>query len=526
MSTKVVKKKLTDLPVYTPNDTSSGSLHYREGGVDYQMPLNGLITTVQLGSDTGYTKIGGFFAGEGKESVGNGTASVFSRIQQRGGYDVVQGPNDPKGIVGFTFGGSNNRGSIIMDERGRIQTYAIKDNLVTAARVAVPYGELFGQGSNGWDGHIVHFPFPGGEDDSLHSSLVFLPRTDGGVDLWTRGPGGYGNFDVPYSAAKSVLARVTTTNDFTPAMVKCSVNYTSILGSVVWSPLFRIRTDTSGPAFVGIYMGGNVLGYGVYPYLIQATNISSTPTTATIKNAIRVTSLRDRGDTPYTGDNLTQFGYVYNSQENTLTVYSRDGARSDEATFFPWRYQTPTSSGIPRVTVYQNDNNYLTAEPAGIVYLDIAESLSSNTSIALNDGTIVKTTGAVLRVTNGIAASTKSPVRDSFKQNDAYSAINRGYAGLGIVSVTKTTTGTYSISGISTGTNSNAWKIKSPVTFGNSGLQQYVASIISDAGSTVVIEVRLVSWTYNSTTGVVTRTLGSLIDIPVDGWVDIHTTLQ
>ncbi len=58
MSTKVVKKKLTDLPVYTPDDTSSGSLHYREGTTDYQLPLSKLTLLGSLTSDDGFKLIG------------------------------------------------------------------------------------------------------------------------------------------------------------------------------------------------------------------------------------------------------------------------------------------------------------------------------------------------------------------------------------------------------------------------------------------------------------------------------------
>lgn len=48
MSTKVVKKKLTDLPAYTPTLESNGVFHYREGGVDSQYPISGLLTAAQM----------------------------------------------------------------------------------------------------------------------------------------------------------------------------------------------------------------------------------------------------------------------------------------------------------------------------------------------------------------------------------------------------------------------------------------------------------------------------------------------
>ncbi len=58
MSTKVVKKKLTDLPVYVQTTASSGSLHYREGNVDYQFPITSILTPISLGAVDGYKYIG------------------------------------------------------------------------------------------------------------------------------------------------------------------------------------------------------------------------------------------------------------------------------------------------------------------------------------------------------------------------------------------------------------------------------------------------------------------------------------
>lgn len=58
MSTKVVKKKLTDLPTYAPTTDSAGVLHYRENAADYQLPITSLITATQLIQSTGLQYIG------------------------------------------------------------------------------------------------------------------------------------------------------------------------------------------------------------------------------------------------------------------------------------------------------------------------------------------------------------------------------------------------------------------------------------------------------------------------------------
>lgn len=48
MVAREVTKKITDLPVYNASDANlSGGLHYREGGIDYQVPMTSFITATK-----------------------------------------------------------------------------------------------------------------------------------------------------------------------------------------------------------------------------------------------------------------------------------------------------------------------------------------------------------------------------------------------------------------------------------------------------------------------------------------------
>lgn len=44
-------------------------------------------------------------------------------------------PGDPAGVAGIVFGGPNNKAALVIDERGRIQTYAVVDGKLSAAQV-------------------------------------------------------------------------------------------------------------------------------------------------------------------------------------------------------------------------------------------------------------------------------------------------------------------------------------------------------------------------------------------------------
>ncbi|MGK3126472.1 hypothetical protein ACCY16_20395 [Candidatus Pantoea formicae] len=481
-----------------------------------------------LEKENGFELVGGFFAGEGKATTGSGTASVFDRAKQRGQFDIVQGVADPKGIAGITFGGPNNRGALIIDERGRLQTYAAKEGRPSAARVAIPFSEPYGQGVAGWNGSILRLPFAGAEDDTLHSSLIFLPKADGSADMYIAGPGQYTNYSAPYADARVVSPRVVTDKDLIPALMKGSVGSSDWISRTSWVKLFTINTGvrSAGPNFTGLYIAGGTLSESIYTYLIQCNDVFVTSLdTSSARHVLRITNLRDPADSRHGTADLTQFGYVYDTANKQFIVYARIAGRNEGATLIPLRYSDAGNSGVEKVIIHGTEEGPVTTEPQGIVYIETAWSLTSNTHVALNDGRVVNTAGAVVRLSDSIYAATRSPVQDSFQQNDNFSAINRGYAKTSKVAVSKTGTGKYTLTGTSTKNKNAAWKISNPVIAGGGGIQNLVASIESDSANTIEIGVRMVHYLYDSAKGTMTPTPGSYTDIPADSWVDIHTTL-
>lgn len=483
----------------------------------------------EIGKDTGFKLIGGFFAGEGKPVVGSGAASVFDRVKQRGQFDIVQGVSDPKGIAGLTFGGSDNRGALIIDERGRLQTYAAKEGKPTAARVAIPFSEPYGQGVAGWNGSILRLPFAGAEDDTLHSSLIFLPKADGSADMYIAGPGQFTDYGTPYADSAVVAARALTNKDLIAPLRQGNVQPTTWVSQPSWVTLFTLKTGVrnSGPNFTGLFISGGTLAESIYTYLIQCNDIFvSSLNSATAKHVLRITNLRDPSDYRHDSASLTQFGYVYSAVDHTLTVYAKIAARSEGATFIPLRYAEAGSSGEEKVVIDRSRDKQLTSEPEGIVYVETENSLTSNTYVPLNDGRVVKTSGAVIRISDAIANASRSPVQDAFKQNDNLSAVNRGYAQTGQFTATKEATGKYKITGASLVTKKSLWKISNPLIAGGAGIQNLAATIESEASDTIVIGIRTLKYSLNASEGSITASLGDYTDIPADSWVDIHTTLQ
>ncbi len=461
--------------------------------------------------------------------IGGEGSSLFDRLTQRGQYDLHQGFADPRGIAGITFGGKNNKGTITVDQRGRLQVYSVKDGVLTASRVAIPFTEGYGYGSNSKLGTITRFPVAGAEDDSQNSSLILLPQDDGSVKGYLAGPGLYTAYAVPESnAVKSLGKEIATIDQLPEALIFSSSNPTTWLSTSSWVKLVTVNNSQQGAVFSGLYSAGGGLSEAVGNYLIEMFSPSTNITTinsANLKTFVRITALRSRGDFRYPSG-LCSFGIVVDSTAGTTTLYAKLSNRSENSTLVPLRTTPDSSTGVFRVKIWNDKDSYVTVEPSGIIYTQIAESLTSNTTVTLNDGSCATTRGAVVRIANSMSSVTKSTIVGSeFQSNDTYSAINRGYAGLGTVTVTKPSTGKYVITGAKTPDNAE-WKIRSPMTAFGGGLQTLVATIESEVGNVITIGVRSVNYTANTTTGAVTVALGDYTDIPNDSWVDVHTNLN
>lgn len=459
------------------------------------------------------------------------TIDFWERIKTNGQFDLTARPNDPKGIAGIVFGGKNNKGALVIDQRGRLQTYAIKDGVMTASRMAIPVTEPYGYGAGSRLGSITRFPVSGAEDDTLSSSIIFLPQQDGSTKAYLAGPGLYTDYAAPFPDAVKRVAKEIVTSDLLPsALLNSSTNPTVWLSTESWLKLVTVNDAIQGSIFSGIYSAGSGLSEAVCTYLIEfqskPTNVT-TVNTNTLRYFLRVTSLRSRSDLRYSSG-LVRFGVVRDATSNTSTLYARLANRSENSSLIPLRADSPGSDGVAKVTINTTLNSYVTVEPSGIVYLPVNESLTTNTAVQLNNGTYAQTRGAVIRLTNNLSANTRGSFVTSgeFAANDTLSAINRGYGGLGTVTTARVSTGKYTITGASTGTSSVSWKITSPFGSFGSGIQNLVAVIESDVSNVITVGVRKILYTADTTTGAVTTSLGDYVDIPTDTWIDIHTTLN
>ena len=141
--------------------------------------------------------IGNFFSGEGEESVGDANQSVWERIFKRGEFEIHQMPGDPAGVAGIVFGGPNNKAALVIDERGRIQTYAVVDGKLSAAQVGTPIVQGTGYFNNGFEDKIVRFPSAGGESDDLTPGILITTNANGICDFFVVSPNQFNDLGYP-----------------------------------------------------------------------------------------------------------------------------------------------------------------------------------------------------------------------------------------------------------------------------------------------------------------------------------------
>ncbi|HEH6363729.1 TPA: hypothetical protein SHS77_005547, partial [Raoultella planticola] len=141
--------------------------------------------------------IGNFFGGEGPESLGDINQSVWERIFKRGEFEIHQMPGDPAGVAGIVFGGPNNKAALVVDERGRIQTYAIVDGKLSAAQISTPIVQGTGYFNNGFEDKIVRFPSAGNESDDLSPGILITTNANGIIDIFVVSPNQFNDLGYP-----------------------------------------------------------------------------------------------------------------------------------------------------------------------------------------------------------------------------------------------------------------------------------------------------------------------------------------
>lgn len=464
-----------------------------------------------FGSDNGYTLLGGFFPAEGAESVGDVNQSFWERIYKRGEFEIHQMPGDPAGVAGIVFGGPTNKAAIVIDARGRIQTYAVVDGKLSAAQISTPIIQGTGYFNNGFEDKIVRFPSAGGEADDLSPGILITTNANGICDFFVVSPNQFNDLGYPTgSALDKQMFKLVKSLDIGTSLQRTIDQYPTVENSAsVMYHLFDVNYSGFGPKIVsGILSVGNYVNYtsNVYMVTLNPQNLSAAPSLGpdSIYQWLKVTALH--GGQSGWGDSSTTpaVGLVNDPTNSVAKVFLRLPAYGQKISFTPVNVANPNV-----VTFYYNDlrNNVTVDTPNYLVYSFAERMVTDRFYVRMNNGEVRYSPGTVVRVSGNVTDRLSDKTSDGvFAVGGTYHLANKGRAAS--ISVTNPSTGQYVISGCNL--RGDSWKICPPIGFSGTsfGTPPYTVNIVSQGTNTFTIEVK--------------NTAGTLVNINGFDWLDLH----
>ncbi|HGD7262848.1 TPA: hypothetical protein ACI6QA_002546 [Raoultella planticola] len=455
--------------------------------------------------------IGNFFGGEGPEGIGDANQSVWERIFKRGEFEIHQMPGDPAGVAGIVFGGPNNKAAVVVDERGRIQTYAIVDGKLSAAQISTPIVQGTGYFHNGFEDRIVRFPAAGGETDDLTPGILITTNDNGICDFFVVSPNQFNDLGYPTgSSLDNQMFKLVKSFDIGTSLQKNIDQYPTVENSSsVMYRLFDVDYSGSGTKVVsGILSVGNYVDYTSNMYLVtlnpQALHQAPSLNNDNIYRWLKVTALHG-GQSGWGDSSLTPAVGLVNDPNNKIAkIFLRLPAYGQKISFTALNVANPNV-----VTFYYNDlRNGTTVDTPGYLVYSFAEKMATDRFyVRMNNGEVRYSPRTVIRVSGNVTDRLSDKTSDGvFEVGGSYHLANKGRASG--ITVTNPSTGQYVISGCNL--SGDCWKVCAPVGFSGTsfGTPPYTVSIVSQGTNTFTIEVKTAA--------------GSLVNINGFDWLDLH----
>ncbi|WP_202397641.1 hypothetical protein [Klebsiella pneumoniae] len=455
--------------------------------------------------------IGNFFGGEGPEGIGDANQSVWERIFKRGQFEIHQMPGDPAGVAGIVFGGPNNKAALVIDERGRIQTYAVVDGKLSAAQVGTPIVQGTGYFNNGFEDKIVRFPSAGGESDDLTPGILITTNANGICDFFVVSPNQFNDLGYPTgSSVDKQMFKLVKSFDIGTSLQKTIDQYPTVENSSpVLYHLFDVNYSGYGSKVVsGILSVGNYVNYTPNVYMVtfnpQALGNAPSIDQGSIYQWLKVTALHG-GQSGWGDSALTPAVGLVNDPDNKIAkIFLRLPAYGQKISFTPINVANPNV-----VTFYYNDlrNNVTVATPNYLVYSFAEKMLTDRFYVRMNNGEIRYSPGTVVRVSGDMTYRLSDKLSGGvFAIGGPYHLANKGQEAR--IAVTNPSTGQYVISGCNL--RGDHWKVCPPAGFSGTsfGTPPYIVNIVSQGTNTFTIEVR--------------TSAGTLVNISSSDWVDLH----
>ena len=456
---------------------------------------------------------------------------------QRSMFDILPSPLNLWGTAGLAFGGNDNRGILLIDEKGRLKTLSSVDGLQSGSGLMFATVENYGTQQGKFPDKVLRLPSDGLESDNTSPSVIFSYNTDGSPRLFVVNPRQYGQYGWPESGAGydgSLLssgigsiyrelvwsdnARSTAFGSYEPKLIArnegTTVQYMPLVtwdvsGATPWGgdiELLLTTSKTATYAVTGLRIRANM-------QLISGKTISA----LTAADWSRI--IESYFDGPYNmlrsvDSNGAYFdaiglGVIYNSTAGTVTLYLTLPTSGSQSGI----YISPVFIGNSSKMVVNYSASRVTTIPSGLILLSNSMIWNGANSGRSNDGSIVAS-DIHARVSNDTTWSSTRP--DILY--DGYTVAGNGTVRCAFdetIKISRTGTGTYQITGMSSAWNS--WKVRPPKD--QSGNDLAIVEV-AGSGTTLTISVYSIVYTVSGTSA--TRGKGVLIDIPSYSWVDVN----
>ena len=449
--------------------------------------------------------------------------NLWDRLQQTGMFEYTEIPGEAKGIAGFVFGGaddSSNKAGIMIDERGRLQTYAMVEGALTAQKVSVPFTMGTGYFNNQFEDRVVRFPCAGQEDDDLSPGILLTwDSASRKYRLGVMSPFMAGNKGYPSGGINDQMNLLASFYDLGYGLNHSFDHFlTTDTASLQWGKVATIAPGSSGDGarkLSALITAGSYVAYEQSTFLLEvngqnliATISAGNMNRGNISQWIKFTRISDSTNAAPTMNNIPEIGVLVNTTTGNAEIWMKVPYYSPRVSVTVLSLANPAFMSVDW-SDWRN-NNLRTSEPSGITYAMTYYPVNNQNYVKTNSGLLVYSPNKVLRVKDAMSAnSTFNRMSEfleyGFTSYGNYHAMNK-YSGAG-VTVSKSATGTYSVSGCTL--SASVWKVKTPVAWTDGSSAGAVAITSSSSGA--------FSFTLKNSAG-------TLIDIPDGTWIDFHVS--
>ena len=453
-----------------------------------------------------------------------GSTSLSAEIESRGTFQSKGNNNsesEPWGLVDTSIKTPQGLELILKsDERGRLKTISKNNGVATGGNLMFPTIENTGLSGYGWPVKLIRFPSHGFEGDEVSPSMWVDYDSSGKPRLFLGNPFLYGNY--PYGSSDASLnvnyIELADKNDVN--------NNTENISSIQPFSTFEIpnnntaasnkwvllaQFDHGGDAYYNNHLKFEVTCFGNSSNRLPSLTVTGNPagTTSDLTASLADYFFSAEVDDANSGVDGGEVCVVQSS--STWDLYVKLPLATARA--FCRLISVGYSAG--RI-IYQNFTT-TNSEPSGAFYITPTYARNGFNTAVSSSGCLLSGVGFA-RLASGNNTSGRNGISsDGFVWSGSGTTKIFGNS----VTISKTSTGVYQISGAYI--PQGGWTICNGFDGGGNETCAAQVDTYGDSGNqTAVVKVYAIKYTYDSSSGVVTKGTGDLMDIPSDSWVDVQ----